>query len=290
MPNRNRLAIVMISLNEAHNMEAVLENISDIADEVFLLDSYSKDQTVEIALKHGVKVYQRKFVGFGDQWDYAVNQLPITSEWTMKLDPDERFTDTLKANLLKALDEKKDGTLSVTRRLWFLGKPMPVKQKILRVWRTGMCSFGDVLINEHPIADGENSLLEGDLEHHDSPSLDHWIAKQNKYSTAEAKIIHENLNLSTEPNLFGSGLERRMFLKKIYRHIPGRHLLMFMYCFVIMGAWKAGKTGFHWAMLRVWLFRVIEIKLDHMRRSKTSYHETIVGTGSSHPDAIQCHD
>ena len=82
----------MIARNEAHNMEAVLDNIAGWAKEVFLVDSYSTDATVDIAVKHGVYVVQRRFRGFGDQWNFALSALPISAPWTMKLDPDERLT------------------------------------------------------------------------------------------------------------------------------------------------------------------------------------------------------
>ena len=93
------VAVVMISLNEAHNLEAVLQNLSGWAQEVFLVDSYSADDTIDIALKHGVQVVQRRFRGFGDQWNFALRELPITAPWTMKLDPDERLTDELKVSI-----------------------------------------------------------------------------------------------------------------------------------------------------------------------------------------------
>ena len=102
-PGLAPVAVVMISLNEGHNLEAVLENLKGWAQEVFLVDSYSQDDTVDIALRHGVQVVQRRFRGFGDQWNFALEHLPITAPWTMKLDPDERLSDELKANLLAAM-------------------------------------------------------------------------------------------------------------------------------------------------------------------------------------------
>ena len=93
------VAVVMISLNEGHNLEAVLQNLAGWAQEVFLVDSYSQDDTVDIALRHGVQVVQRRFRGFGDQWNFALRELPITAPWTMKLDPDERLSDELKARI-----------------------------------------------------------------------------------------------------------------------------------------------------------------------------------------------
>ena len=43
----------------------------------------------------------------------------------------------------------------VQRRLWFMGVPLSVRQKLIRVWRTGTASFSNVLVNEHPIAEGK---------------------------------------------------------------------------------------------------------------------------------------
>ena len=93
----------MISLNEGHNLDAVLRNLTGWAQQVFLVDSYSQDDTVDIALRYGVHVVQRKFLGFGDQWNFALKQLPITATWTMKLDPDERLSENLKENLTSAM-------------------------------------------------------------------------------------------------------------------------------------------------------------------------------------------
>src|SRR6202163_4732475 len=98
-PGSVPVAVVMISLNEAQNMEGVLQNLKGWAQEIFLVDSYSSDGTVDIALRHGVNVVQRRFRGFGDQWNFALRELPITAPWTMKLDPDERLPDTLKQEI-----------------------------------------------------------------------------------------------------------------------------------------------------------------------------------------------
>ena len=131
----------MISLNEAHNLEAVLQNLSGWAQEVFLVDSYSADDTIDIALKHGVQVVQRRFRGFGDQWNFALRELPITAPWTMKLDPDERLTDELKASIESMVKRGDQDGIVIKRRLWFMGAVLPVEQPILRVWRTGGLSF-----------------------------------------------------------------------------------------------------------------------------------------------------
>ena len=254
------VAVVMISLNEAHNLEAVCKNLAGWAQEVFLLDSYSQDETVEIALRYGVRVFQRRFRGFGDQWNFALTNLPITAPWTMKLDPDERLSEELKANLSNALRRDLGDAYFLTRRLWFMGKPIPVRQSLVRVWRTGNCRFTDVAVNEHPVVSGKVIEIEGDLEHHDSPDLDHWVEKQNRYTTAEAILAYNRAPLADTPSLLGPPLQRRMWLKRHFSKVPFRYFLLFLFHWVWLGAWRVGWVGYAWARLRADVMRLIDYK------------------------------
>lgn len=281
------LAIVMISLNEEHNMEAVLENIDGFAQEVFLVDSFSSDKTVEVALRHGVHVVQRRFRGFGDQWNFAMRELPITAPWTMKLDPDERLTDELKDSIRTALVSPSADAFIVRRRLWFMTRPLPVIQQILRIWRTGSCRFSDVLVNEHPIVEGTYLRLNGELEHFDSPNLDHWLEKQNAYTTAEAYSFWSGSALSAEPHLFGTALQRRMWFKANFYRLPLRHLAMLLYCLLVQGAWRAGTIGFIWARLRGDVFRLIDYKRKEMALLGDGYAASGAQLGPPHPRAKQ---
>ncbi len=245
-------------------MEAVCINLSGWAQEVFLVDSYSQDCTVEIALQHGVKVVQRPFQGFGDQWNFALNELPITAPWTMKLDPDERLTDALKTNLVKAIHDGHADGFSVIRQLYFMGQALPIRQPLIRLWRTKHCRFTDVPVNEHPIVEGKILNVSGELVHYDSPNLEHWLDKQNRYTTAEAIIAYTNAPLADTTNLFGTKLQRRMCLKRNLHKLPFRYGLFFLYNFLWLGAWRTGWVGYAWARLRSDVMRLIEYKRREM--------------------------
>ena len=258
------VAIIMISLNEGHNMGPVLENLRGWAQQVFLVDSYSQDDTVEIALRHGVHVVQRRFRGFADQWNFALRELPILAPWTMKLDPDERLSARLKAALQDALGRDNTDAMSVTRRLCFMGRGLAVKQRVLRVWRTGLCRFSDVAVNEHPIVTGRTIHLAAYLEHHDSPDLEHWLEKQNRYTTAEAIMAFRSEALAATPRCSGTKLERRMWLKKNFGRVPCRYSLLFLYHWIAQGAWRAGWPGYAWAKLRTDVMRIREYKYREM--------------------------
>ncbi len=277
----------MISLNEGHNMEAVCLNLQGWAQEIFLVDSYSKDDTVDIALRHGITVVQRKFKDFGDQWNYALQQLPITAPWVMKLDPDERISDELKSQISETIGSASCDGISVVRRLWFMQKPLPVTQNLVRVWRHGRCRFTDVAVNEHPIVDGKLVQISGELEHHDSPDLDHWLEKQNRYTTAEAVIRFNGSQLALEPRLFGCSLQRRMWMKKHFYMLPGRYVVFFWYLIIVQGAWRAGWIGWVWARLRTEVMRLIELKTYEMRANKKVPSQRIYGSGVPDPRVNQ---
>ena len=286
-PGSAPIAVVMIALNEAHNMQAVLQNLQGWAQEVFLVDSYSSDDTVGIALEHGTHVVQRAFRGFGDQWNFALRELPITAPWTMKLDPDERMTDELKRGIAVAIAAGDADGFSFDRRLWFMTRPLPVKQGLVRVWRTGRCRFTDVQVNEHPIVDGRVRHLSGDLQHHDSPDLHHWLDKQNKYTTAEAISTHQQHGLADEPRFFGTRLQRRMWMKRHYRKFPLRYLAMFLYHYLVLGAWRAGWVGYAWSRLRCDVYRLWEFKLREIRISGQLPLKRPSGAGAPDPRVPQ---
>lgn len=263
-PGSAPVAVVMISLNEGHNMEAVCQNLAGWAQEVFLVDSYSQDDTVDIALRQGVHVVQRPFHGFGDQWNFALRGLPITAPWTMKLDPDERLSDELKQEIVKRISSGDDEGFFVSIRLFFMQRALPVRLHLLRIWRTGKASMSDVLVNEHLQVSGNLAELEHDIEHHDSPDLDHWLEKQNRYTTAEAIGAYNQSPLSDTPRLLGTGFQRRMWLKQNFRRLPFRYFLLFLYHWLWQGAWRAGWVGYVWARLRADVMRLIEYKRREM--------------------------
>lgn len=281
------VAVVMISLNEGHNMEAVCRNLAGWAQEVFLVDSYSRDNTVDIALHHGVHVVQRRFRGFGDQWNFALRELPITAPWTMKLDPDERLTNELKREIVDVVSSTDYDAFFLKIRLRFMGRPMPVWLNLLRLWRTGRAIISDVIVNEHIKVMGRIGSLQYEIEHHDSPDLEHWLEKQNRYTTAEAIMAYNRFPLAEIPRLLGSHLQRRMWLKKNFHRLPLRFFILFLYHWLWRGAWRAGWVGYAWARLRSDVSRIKEYKWREMELTGRVPTKRFYGPGEPDPRVPQ---
>ena len=256
------LAILFITLNEEYHIGAAIDNVKDIADEIWVVDSGSKDKTVEIAESKGAKVVYHKFEDFGAQWNFALS-LPVKSVWTMKMDPDERLTDELKCEIcgrLNVIDDSICG-FSFDRVLWFMGiRLRGVKNEVVRIWRTGRCRFSDVAVNEHPIVNGRVVKLSATMDHHDSKDLSCWLEKQNRYTTQEALMRFRGDALAAKPRIFGKKLERRMWLKRFFYNVPGRYFFFTIMMFVFSGAWRSGISGWRWVKCREMVMRLREYK------------------------------
>ena len=260
------LTVIFITLNEEYHIGAAIDNVKDIAEEVFVVDSLSSDSTVDIALSKGANVVQRPFRNFGDQWNFALEKLPIKSKWTMKMDPDERLSESLKDEIVCELTGTNPSNgYSFFWGVHFMGKPIRCKSyHFLRLWKTGTCHFSPVIVNEHPIIEGHIKKLKSPLLHLDSRDLYAWTDKQNRYTSQEALTRFHKMERAAKPKLFGSALERRVWISNLFWHIPFRYQIYFCLLFFCKGAWKSGIHGWRWAVMRTFVMRMTEYKWREM--------------------------
>ena len=260
----NDLTIVMITKNEEYHIKEAIEGALNVAASVIVVDSGSTDNTVAIAIELGAKVIFKPFRSFGEQWNYAASHSDIKTKWVMKLDPDERINSQL-ANELCNLNESFNG-FYIDRRLWFMGAPLPIYDKVLRIWKRGKCNFTNNLVNEHPVVIGSIGALTGTIEHLDSQDLSHWIDKQNRYTTFEALSRWQNKHLAFEPNFWGDKRERNAFFKSVFLKVPFRYQINFILLLFKVKIWISGSRGFNWALQRSWARRMVELKLNEIKQ------------------------
>ena len=107
--------------------------------------------------------------------------------------------------------------------------------------------------------------VSGELVHLDSPDLEHWPNKQNKYTTGLAIEAYNCNELVDKPRLFGTPMQQRMWLKKHFMWLPCRYIALFLYHYLVLGAWRAGWVGYAWSRLRTDVYRLWEYKLREIR-------------------------
>lgn len=261
------ITVLIPTLNAADHLPDLLEGVLPHVEDVQILDSRSTDATVSIALAHDITILQRPFTTFGEHFQWMIAHMPVRTEWIFLMAQDERFTGSLVREMAQLFerDPEFEG-YTVRWRLWFMGRPLSVIVDNLRLFRRGAVTISDVLCNEKLILQGKEGRLVGVLEHKDSLSLHEWYEKQNLYSTLEAIAKYAGKGeFSVSPKLFGTRLERRMFLKKTFFYLPLRYQAIFLYNFVWKGAWRDGRNGALWSKLRTDVYKMREYKYREMK-------------------------
>lgn len=93
-----KISAAIITFNEERNIGRCLQSLHDVADEIVVVDSLSKDRTKEICLQHGAVFIENPFKGHIEQKNFAIDQ--TTHEWVLSLDADEALDEELKASIL----------------------------------------------------------------------------------------------------------------------------------------------------------------------------------------------
>jgi len=273
------IAVIIPTFNEEANLPAALDSISDWASQVFVVDSFSTDRTVDIALeraREGIHVVQHEFENYSKQWNWSLTHLPIEASWTLKLDADERVTERFKQEVDEAISTAVTDLEGIYfRRLFhFMGTPLRwgglSSNYEMRLWKTGKAVFEDRPVNEHALVRGRTMKIKGMVEHHDYKSLSGWIDKHNRYSSLEARnYIAGNWTGDLQPRVFGNPEERRMWLRCAYWKCPGRLILYFLYRYLLRLGILDGRAGFRYCYLHAAYRYWTELKISEYRRRGT---------------------
>jgi glycosyltransferase involved in cell wall biosynthesis len=162
------------------------------AGEVVVVDSGSRDDTVEIARGRGARVIERAWAGFGAQKNFAVGA--AAHDWVLCLDADERVTPEMAAAIASEITAPRAGAYAFARRNRFLGRWLAHGEGYpdwnVRLFDRRRARWSDDPVHEHVLVDGPVVRLAGDLLHASAESLDAYLAKQNHYTTLQAAAMN----------------------------------------------------------------------------------------------------
>jgi glycosyltransferase involved in cell wall biosynthesis len=274
-PSLVPVTVIVLSRDEEANIGACLDSVAGWAREVFVVDSGSTDRTVEIAERRGARVLHHPFEDYARQRNWAMTHLPITSEWELHLDADERMTPELRDEIGRALATvaaEVDGLLA-SRRTVFMGRFIrhgghyPAYH--LRLFRRGRGRCESRLYDQHFLVDGRTALLRGDIVDTITSDLDTWIARHNRWSTLEARqSLDERSPDEVRARLSGTPIERRRWLRRgVYDRLPLfiRAALYFQYRYVLRRGFLDGRAGLIFHFLQGFWFRfLIDAKIFEM--------------------------
>lgn len=280
------LSIIILTFNEEKNIKDCLNSIKDLTRNIFIIDSFSTDNTLEICKDYTNKIYQNEFKSHSAQLKWALENLPITTEWVIRLDADERWTQYGIKELTNILEKRPDlSGIYVKMKIFFMGKWIKhgdfYPNLFLRVFKLKSATIEPKMVDEHIIIKGETfisniDVIESNYDRQSDISL--WITKHNKYSTNEAidfiKQKKLNLNNDSIAELLGNKVQQKRWLKEnLYNNSPLliRPFIYYFYRYIIKLGFLDGLEGFIFHYLQGFWYRfLVDIKIFQiLKRAKS---------------------
>lgn len=240
------ISAVILTLNEASTIARAIKSLS-WCEEIFVLDSASSDETREIAASLGARVVIHKQSGpflISTQRNWALDNLPIASDWILFLDADEESTDEFKESVSTSLSDAQGQTA-------FFAAPA------LMYYGTWLRRIGGYP-NWHPRIIRNNSasrfsggvwesFVEPQLAGHiaapyihrtNVKGLEDWLSKHLRYAAWEGEQIMKSRSANNTLPV------RRNLLRRIrYTLGPLRKYLAIFYLGLVRGGVLDGKEG-----------------------------------------------
>ncbi len=252
-----RLTATVITLNEEKYLPSCLESVKDIVDEIVIVDSGSKDKTLDIARKYNAKIYIHKFDDYASQKNFAAEK--ANGDWILSLDADEEIESQLADEIEMKLKTKdlQYVAFSIPRKNIILGKFIkytrwqPELDRHVWLWKKGKGRWvGDV--HEEVAVEGGLGKLKHAKIHHQYRNIGEFMEMINRYSEAESKYLLKNGGKFSYVNLF---------FQPIYNF-----LVRFFYRLGFLDGWR----GFALSCLMAFYHLVLWIKLWHLQSNSAA--------------------
>jgi glycosyltransferase involved in cell wall biosynthesis len=185
------LSVYVIAYNDEPNMRPCLASVAGWAQELIVVDSHSTDRTAAIAAEFTDKVYQVQFTGFGALRNQAV--ACCSHEWIFSLDTDERMTPGLQAEIRALLAQPTAAdAYFVPRKNYFLGRWIKhcgwyPDYRQPQLFRKSRFRYRQELVHESFDCEGTLGYLSQPALQYPFRDIDHYIAKQDRYSDLMAR-------------------------------------------------------------------------------------------------------
>ena len=243
---RATVCACIIARDEEQRLPAALASVA-FCDEIVVVDSGSRDRTIELSRAAGARVIEHPWSGFGAQRNVAIDA--TGADWILEVDADERVTPRLRAEIEAFLSGPPEGVdiCAVPCRDLFLGRRLGPSAKYpkyrLRLFRRGAYRHDEQLaVHEGLWAFGRTWAFEGDLEHLLADTLPEAIRDATAYARLEARQLSGPLSAGARVR----GIVVRPPAKLCYR-------------LFVDGGWRDGRSGLAkialdcWADALVWV-------------------------------------
>ena len=261
------ITLIILTYNEELHLQRCLESVKNLAERIIIVDSFSTDKTCEIAQQFGAEVIQRKFVNQAEQFQWALENTNISTEWVFRLDADEYILPELYQEIKEKLNHlpQEIKGINLKRRLYFQsswikhGGFYPLR--LLRIWRNGAAVMEQKMMDEHTVLmHGKSIDFNHDFVDENLSSLVKWTEKHNNYSTREAIMRLDAQYHFLEQNQQNLHKSNKQFYLKLPLFL--RAFVYFCYRYFIKLGFLDGRNGLIWNVLQgFWYQFLVDAKI-----------------------------
>jgi glycosyltransferase involved in cell wall biosynthesis len=271
-------SVIILAFNSVDTLGATLALAREISDDLYVVDSFSTDDTVALSRQHGALVLQHAFENYGAQRNWAIDHVVSRYPWQLHLDADERVTPELIAAIRALPENPAHSGFFIARLVQFLGRQIrhggmsPTWH--LRLFRNGAGRCEERKYDQHfYLSEGSTGQLQGYMIDDIRMPLSEWTARHNRWSDAEVleqSAAREGARI--RPRFWGNPVERKRFLRGLYNDAPlfVRPFALFFYRYFLRLGFLDGREGFiFWTLQTFWFRFLIDAKLFEQRKSKS---------------------
>jgi glycosyltransferase involved in cell wall biosynthesis len=197
-----KLSVVIITFNEERNIERCLLSVQELADEILVVDSFSKDKTLEICEKYNVRLIQNPFEGHIQQKNFAMQQAQF--DWILSLDADEALSDELLKSIkhIKSISKQEINLFEMNRLTNYCGAWVKhcgwYPDTKLRLVNRQFAKWGGV--NPHDKLEGSKqekvAFLKGDILHYSYYTKEDHLKQIEYFSKiAAGELVKQGKNV-----------------------------------------------------------------------------------------------
>ncbi len=270
---RPPVTVVILAVNEELTIADCLSSCS-WCDDVHVVDSGSTDRTVEIAESMGATVHYNPFESFGQQRNWAIENIDAKNDWVFHLDADERFTPGLVDEMQAVLaQDPEESAFHVAQKMMFMGQWLkrsssyPTYQ--MRFFHRSRARFRDFGHGQREETDGIVGRLKQPYLHYPyCKGIYDWVDKHNRYSSLEAlqQLDAGSRKLSLSDLLSADPIQRRRNWKEFSFHLPLRPQIRWLMIVVLQGGILDGRAGLTYARLMSIYEHMITLKYKMLKR------------------------
>lgn len=263
------LTVIILTYNEEQNIKLCLDSLRQLNAHIFVVDSYSTDQTLSILQDWQISYVQHPFDNYAQQRNWAQANCPFNTEWVLHLDAGERATPELIFWLQSKFDpdENLDGYM-FSRRTYFLGQWIRwgghYPNYHLRLYRKSKGHCEAKAYDQHFVVDGQTKKLPAGIDMIDevTDSIHNFTLTHNKWALFEALESVATVMEKGEvtPKLLGTPIQRRRWLKSnVFQKTPlfVRSMAYFLYRYFIRLGFLDGTKGLVFHFLQGFWFRFL---------------------------------